>query len=291
MYPAPFEYHAPQSAEEAVALLQRYEDEAKLLAGGHSLIPVLKLRFAQPKHLIDVRRIPGLAGVREADGRVIIGATTTHWMLESSELLNRRLPILTEAAALIGDAQVRNMGTIGGSLAHADPAADLPAVMLAVGAEMVALGPRGRRTIAADDFFVSLLTTTLAADELLTEVRIPLPTGRTGGAYQKYAHPASRYAVAGIAAMLTLDPQGAVSSARIGVTGLGPKAVRATAAEQSLMGSTPDAAAIERAARRVSEGIDVRADAVGPAPYKTQIATVYAGRALTRAAARARTAQ
>src|SRR5215831_246021 len=175
MYPVPFEYHRAGSVQEAVELLARYGDEAKLVAGGHSLLPLMKLRLAEPKHLVDIRRTPGLSGVREEGGALIIGAATPHQVLEHSPLVRERLPILSEAAAQIGDAQVRNMGTIGGSLAHADPAADLPAVMLALEAELVAVGPKGRRAIPVDRFFVKLFTTSLSPGELLTEVRVPLP--------------------------------------------------------------------------------------------------------------------
>lgn len=290
MYPAPFEYHSPTSVDEAVALLAQYRDEAKLLAGGHSLIPLMKLRFAQPAHVIDVRRIPGLSGIREESGTIVIGATTTHHALEQSELLRRRLPILAEAAAHIGDPLVRNMGTIGGSLAHADPAADLPPVMLALGAEMRAVGPNGSRSIRAEEFFVSLLTTALEPGEVLTEIRVPLPPERTGGAYEKRPHPASRFAVVGVAALLTIDGPGAITRARVGVTGIGAVASRASGVEQALAGREADQNILEEAARRVTEGIDMRADLQGPPEYKARLAAVYARRALVRALELARRA-
>lgn len=286
MYPAPFEYHRAKSVEEAISLLGQYEDEAKLLAGGHSLIPLLKLRFAQPKHLIDIRHIPGLHGVREAGGAIIIGATTTHWIVESSELLQQKLPILAEAASQIGDPQVRNMGTIGGSVAHADPAADLPAVMLAVNAEMTAVGPKGSRTIKAEDFFVDLLTSALAPNEVLTQIRIPLPPAGTGGAYEKYPHPASRYAIVGVAAVVTVV-DGKIQRAQIGLTGVGTKAVRASGVEQALVGQAANDATLEAAAKRVAEGVDMRADLQGSEEYKRNLATAYTRRALTRAMQRA----
>ncbi|HEX8718398.1 MAG TPA: xanthine dehydrogenase family protein subunit M [Gemmatimonadaceae bacterium] len=282
MYPAPFEYHRASSVDEAIALLSRYGDDAKLLAGGHSLIPLLKLRFAQPAHLIDVRHIHALHGISEQDGRVLIGAATTHWMVESSQLLRDRIPVLADSAALIGDPQVRNMGTIGGSLAHSDPSADYPAVMLALDAEMVATGPKGSRTIAASEFFVGMLTSALTADEVLTAVRIPVPAAGTHSAYEKYPHPASRYAVVGVAATVTMSG-GTVQRARLGVTGLGAHATRATAAEQAFAGSKGDAAAIHAAAARVSDGIDVRTDLQGGEDYKRALATAYARRALERA--------
>jgi carbon-monoxide dehydrogenase medium subunit len=287
MYPASFEYHRAGSVSEALSLLERFSDEGKIIAGGHSLLPVMKLRFAQPAHLIDIRRVPELQGIREEDGRVVIGAATTHAAVAGSELIRRRVPVLAEAAALIGDPLVRNMGTIGGSLAHADPAADLPAVVLALGAEVRARGRQGERTIAADDFFVDLFTSALAADELLTQVRVPVPPASTGGAYEKYPDPASGYAVVGVAALITLGPGGVVQRARIGLTGLGQKATRATAVEQALTGQGASAAAIEAACQRVAEGLDLSDDAGGSAAYKTNLAAVYARRAVTRAMERA----
>src|SRR5438034_3639719 len=180
MYPAAFEYHAPTSVRDALGLLGRLGDDAKLLAGGHSLIPMMKLRLAQPKHVIDLRKVPGLSGIKEDGGMISIGARTTHYQVESSRLLHSRCPVVSEAAATIGDPQVRNLGTIGGSLAHADPAADWPAVVLALGAELKAVGPKGARTINVDDFFKDLLTTALGPDEILTEIRVPGLPAHTG---------------------------------------------------------------------------------------------------------------
>ncbi|HEX6966215.1 MAG TPA: xanthine dehydrogenase family protein subunit M [Gemmatimonadaceae bacterium] len=290
MYPAPFEYHVAGSIDEAIALLARYEDDAKLLAGGHSLIPLLKLRFAQPAHLIDVRKIPGLAGVREVDGAIVIGATTTHWMLESSDLLKKKLPIIPEAASQIGDVQVRNMGTIGGSLAHADPAADLPAVMLALEAQLTAVGPNGSRTIPAHDFFVGLLTSALEPHEVLTQIRIPIPPAGTGSAYVKYPHPASRFALVGVAAVLTLDG-GTIERARVAITGMGPTVARLTGVEQALTGKSADAATLAAGAQHASDSIETRDDLQGSAAYKAQLARVYTRRALVRAVERARSAR
>lgn len=287
MYPAPFEYHRAASVDEAVALLAKFPDDAKLIAGGHSLIPLLKLRFAQPAHLIDVRHIHALHGITESAGALVIGAATTHWMVESSALVRQRVPMLAEAAALIGDPQVRNMGTMGGSLAHADPAADYPAVMLALGAEMTAVGPRGTRTIAAADFFVDLLTSALAANEVLTQVRVPIPAAGTGGAYAKHPHPASRYALAGVAAVVTLAG-GKVTRVQVGVTGIGARATRARGVEQALTGSAADDAAIAAAAAHIADGVDVRTDIQGSAEYRRAIAAACARRALGRAVASSR---
>lgn len=286
MYPAPFEYHRPGSVEEAVALLGQYEDEAKLLAGGHSLVPLLKLRFAQPRHLIDLRRIPGLAGIREEGGVVAIGAATTHAQLAASELLRERVPIIPEAASQIGDPQVRSMGTIGGSLAHADPSADLPAVMLALGAELTAVGADGARTIRAEDFFVDLLTTSLAPAEVLTEIRVPASTPGMGSAYEKYPHPASRYALVGVAVVLGVSG-GAIARAQVAITGVGTHATRERAVEGALAGEPATDATLAAAAERAADGIELRSDVHGSSAWRRALAVAYTRRALSRALARA----
>jgi carbon-monoxide dehydrogenase medium subunit len=288
MYPASFEYHRPSSVQEAVGLLSRFKDDAKLLAGGHSLIPMMKLRLAQPKHLVDIGRIGGLAGVREEGGAIVIGALTTHYAVESNATLKQKCPILAEAAALIGDPQVRNLGTIGGSVAHADPAADWPAVVLALGAAFHATGPKGSRTLKVEDFFKDLMTTALGLDEILTEIRIPLPVARTGMAYLKHPHPASRFAVVGVAAVVTLDGTGKCREARVGITGVGPKATRAKGVEAALGGKELDAATIETAARKAAEGIAITADLQGSEEYKAHLTRVYTRRAIEAAAARAK---
>jgi carbon-monoxide dehydrogenase medium subunit len=287
MYTAPFEYHRARSIEEAISLLGQHGDDAKLLAGGHSLIPLLKLRFTQPRHLIDVRRIPELAGVREADGAIVIGATTTHAQVERSELAQRRLPILTEAASQIGDPLVRNVGTIGGSLAHADPGADWPAVMLALGAELRVTGPRGVRTIMADDFFLDILTTALEPAEILTEIRIPIPSGKAGGSYAKFRHPASGYALIGVAAQLSIGSGNTIEEARVAVTGVSTRATRARVTEAMLVGKEPNEDDIAIAARRIVDGLEPRADSQGSVAYKQHLAAAYARRAITKAIERA----
>ncbi len=286
MYPVPFEYHRAGSVQEAVELLARYGEFARLLAGGHSLLPLMKLRMAEPKHLVDIRRIPGLSGVREEAGVLIIGAATPHQVLERSPLVRQRLPILSEAAAQIGDAQVRNMGTIGGSLAHADPAADLPAVMLAVGAELVAVGPKGRRALPVDGFFAKLFTTTLAPGEMLTEVRIPLPPAGTGGAYAKFAHPASRYAIVGVAATLTVVAR-KISAARVAITGVGAKPARASATESALVGKTAEAGMVASGAEKAVEGLAFRSDARMDPDYARALVVTFTRRALATALERA----
>jgi aerobic carbon-monoxide dehydrogenase medium subunit len=286
MYPVPFEYHRAGSVDEAVALLARYGESGKLLAGGHSLLPLMKLRLAEPRHLVDIRRIPGLSGVREEGGALIIGAATPHQDLVKSPLVRERLPILSEAAAQIGDAQVRNMGTIGGSLAHADPAADLPAVMLALGAELVVVGPKGRRAIPVDRFFVKLFTTSLSPGELLADVRIPLPAAGSGGAYAKFPHPASRYAVVGVAALVTVSAR-KISAARVAITGVGAKAVRAAATEAALVGQEAAAGVVDAAAKRAADGLTVRSDPRMDPDYWRALAITFTRRAVATALERA----
>src|SRR5262250_1143221 len=207
MIPTQFDYQAPATLEEAVALLASDLDGAKVLAGGHSLIPAMKLRLAQPQLLIDIARIKDLSYIRQDGAQIRIGATTTHHQIESSDRLKSICPLLPEAASYIGDVQVRNKGTIGGSLAHADPAADWPAVVLALGAELVATSKKGERVIKADDFFVDMMTTALAPGEILREIRVALPQGKLGQAYRKVLQPASGFAVVGVAVSLTLDPK------------------------------------------------------------------------------------
>jgi carbon-monoxide dehydrogenase medium subunit len=284
MYPAQFEYHTPGSLKDAIALLGQHKDDAKLLAGGHSLIPAMKLRLAQPKHLVDLRKVPGLTGVREEGGVLVIGALATHFAVESSPVVKSKCPVLAATAGQIGDPMVRNLGTIGGSLAHADPAADYPAAIIACGAEMVAEGPKGRRTIKADDFFKGLLTTALAVDEILVEVRVPVCGPNVGANYQKFPHPASRFAVAGVAAVLTIQG-GRVQKAGVGVTGAGSKAVRAKGVEAALTGQAPDAATIRAAADKAADGVDVQADLQGGEDYKRHLVRVMARRAIEAAVA------
>jgi len=284
MYPAQFDYHTPGTVREALDLLGRHKDDAKLLAGGHSLLPAMKLRLAQPKHLVDLRKVPGLSGIKEDGGVLAIGAMTSHFAVESSSVVKSKCPVLAATAALIGDPMVRNMGTIGGSLAHADPAADYPAVVIACGAEMVAEGPKGKRTIKIDDFFKGLLTTALTPDEILTEVRVPVMGAKMGGAYLKFPHPASRFAVVGVAAVLTVDG-GKVTKASIGITGAGTKAVRAKGVEAGITGKALDAASIQAAADKAPDGVDVQADLQGSVEYKQHLLKVFARRAIEAASA------
>jgi len=282
MYPAAFEYHSPATVREALDLLGRHKDDAKLLAGGHSLLPAMKLRLARPAHLVDLRKVPGLTGIKEDGGMLVIGAMTTHYQIESSPVVKAKCPVLAATAAMIGDPMVRNLGTIGGSLAHADPAADYPATIIALGAEMVAESPKGKRTIKADDFFKGLLTTSLADDEILTEVRVPVTAANTGAAYLKFPHPASRFAVVGVAAVVTVDG-GKVSKASVGITGAGTHATRAKGVEAAIAGKAPDAASIQAAAEKAPDGVDVQADLQGSVEYKQHLLKVFAKRAIETA--------
>ena len=286
MYPAAFEYHAPTSIRDALGLLGSLED-AKILAGGHSLVPMMKLRLAQPKHVIDLRKVPGLTGIKEDGSTIVLGAMATHWDVESSPIVKAKAPVVAETAAVIGDPAVRNKGTVGGSLAHADPAADMPATAIALGFELVCEGSKGRRTVKADDWFQGLMTTALGEDELLVEVRVPVWPAGSGACYMKFPHPASRFAVVGVCAAVTLDKNGACTRAGVGLTGAGTKAVRARGVEAGLTGKRLDAAAIEAAAQKAAEGVDVQADLQGSVEYKAHLCRVFARRAIEAAVKRA----
>lgn len=285
--PAAFDYHVAQTVDEAIALLQEYGDEAKLLAGGHSLLPTMKMRLAQPGHLIDLGRIDGLSYIREENGYVAIGAMTTYSKIERSDRLARRFALLPEGTALIGDQQVRNRGTIGGSVAHSDPAADMPGIVLALKATIVARGPNGQREIAADDFFQDLFTTALDVSEVVTEIRLPLLPAHSGSAYEKLANRASHYAVAGCAAVVTLNDDNTCASASVVITGASVKPTRASAVESSLTGKTLDEATIAAAASHAADGLELIEDIHGSKAYRAQMTTVMAKRALLRAVERA----
>jgi len=282
-----FEYLAPSSLDEAISLLTQHGDDAKVLAGGHSLIPIMKLRLAQPKFLIDIGQLPGLSEIREDNAAIAVGGLVTHHALETSELLKSKLPLLPETAAHVADVQVRNRGTIGGSLVHADPAADLPATALALGAELRVVGPKGQRTIKADDFFVGLLTTAIAPNEILTEVRFSLLPAKTGAAYVKVPNKASHYAIVGVAAVVTLGKNGHCEQARIGLTGVTHKPQHAVAAESSLAGKPLDDPAIAQAAGLAADGIKALSDIHASAEFRLHLTQVMTGRALKLAVSRA----
>ena len=285
MIPAAFDYKAPATLEEAVSLLAGDPDGAKVLAGGHSLIPAMKLRLAQPQLLVDIARIKSLSYIREDGNQILIGATTTHYQLESSDLLKQICPLLPACAASIGDVQVRNKGTIGGSIAHSDPAGDWPAAVLALDADLVLVGPNGERTVKAANFFVDLLTTDLQPGEILREIRIQKPSGRFGQAYQKVPHPASGFAVVGVAVQLAFNDDGSCKAAQIGVTGVGAKAYRAQAAEAALAGKSLDEQTIAAAAAHVCDGVDPNADLYASGEYRCHLAEVHTRRALQAAKA------
>ena len=285
MIPAQFDYARANTLDEALSLLSRNED-AKILAGGHSLIPAMKLRLMQPPLLVDIGRIRDLSYVREAKGQIQIGAATTHYEIESSELLKNICPLLPECAGHIGDVQVRNRGTIGGSLAHADPAGDWPAAIIALNAELVAVSKQGERVIKADDFFVDLLTTALEPGEILREIRISKAAGRSQ-TYVKMHHPASGFAVVGVAANLSVNGNSKCERASIGITGVAAKAYRPAAVEASLNGATLNDETIAAAAALAADGIDANGDLFASADYRRHLAQVYTRRALEAALARA----
>ena len=282
MIPAPFDYVRAHTLDEALSLLAQNE-EAKILAGGHSLIPAMKLRLAQPPLLVDISRIKDLTYVREEDGQICIGAMTTHYQIESSDLLKDICPLLPDCASHIGDMQVRNKGTIGGSVAHADPAGDWPAAIIALNADMVATSKNGERAIKADDFFVDMLTTALQPGEILREIRINKPNGRTGHAYAKMPHPASGFAVVGVAANLSFNGGNECKSASIGITGVSAKAYRASAVEDNLIGAKLDLQTIISAASRATEGVDINGDLFASDDYRRHLAQVYTQRAISAA--------
>lgn len=287
MFPATFEYYAPGTVKEAIALLSQHKD-AKVIAGGHSLIPAMKLRLAQPTALVDIGRIPELVGIKVGADGTTIGALTTHARIALSEEIRARCPALPEAAALIGDRQVRNRGTIGGSLVHADPAADYPAVMVALGAEMKVEGPGGVRTIKAGDFFKGLMTSAVEPDEILTEIHIPPPQPHSGCAYVKFPNPASRFAIVGVCAWLSLDDKGACAKASIGVTGACATATRARSTEADLQGKFLDDASIASATAKAADGMDCLSDIHASAEYRAHLVKVFTEKAVKAAAARAR---
>jgi len=287
MIPPQFDYHAPGSLDEAVRLLGELGDEAKVMSGGQSLLPMLKLRLASPGHIVDIGRIPGLGDIREEDGYLKIGALVSEASLEHDPIVAERYPILLDTAAVIADPLVRNRATVGGNLAHGDPANDHPATMLALRAQVVAYGPDGERIIPIDEFFFGLFMTALQPGEIVTEIRIPAPGERTGGAYFKLERKVGDYAIAGAAVQLTLAADGTVEQAGIGLTNLGMAPIRAAAAEEALVGKTPDDDAIAAAAAAAAEAAEPIADRRGSVEYKKNMARVLTGRAIRKALARA----
>jgi carbon-monoxide dehydrogenase medium subunit len=285
MIPAPFDYHAPQSVADAIKLLGELGPEAKLLAGGHSLLPMMKLRFANPAHLIDLNRIASLRGIRDEGATVAIGAMTSENELIASTLLQSKVPLLPEAAKMIADPQVRNRGTIGGDIAHGDPGNDHPALSIALDATFVLEGPKGRRQVAADGFFQGTYMTDMAEDEILVEIRVPAFAPKTGSAYEKLKRKTGDWATAAAAVVLRIDG-GVVSHARIALTNLAPAALRAKDAEAALLGKPLSAATIADAAAKAMAICDPAEDLRGDRDYKTAMAGQMVQRAIAKAAAR-----
>ncbi len=291
MIPAAFDYHSPGTLAEAIELLGRYGEDAKVLSGGQSLLPLLKLRLGSAGHLVDIGRVPGLEYIREEGGYLKIGGRTRESAIEASELVRRKYPILADTAAVIADPLVRNLATVGGNLAHGDPANDHPATMLALRAEVVATGPKGQRTIPIDGFFTGLFSTALSPGEILTEIRIPVPPARSGGAYVKLERKVGDFATAAAAAQVTLGGGGQIERAGLGLTNAGPTPIRAQAAEQFLKGKKADASAIAEASRLAAQAASPSPDRRGAVEYKKEMARVLTARALARAVARAQGAQ
>jgi aerobic carbon-monoxide dehydrogenase medium subunit len=287
MIPPAFEYLRPKTIPEAIALLEQHGDDAKILSGGQSLIPMMKLRIARPALLVDINRIAGLAYIKEEGGFLKIGGLTREAELESSPLIHAKYPLLLDTAHVIADPQVRNLATVAGNLAHGDPANDHPATMLALGAKIVATGPRGERIIPIEEFFLSLFSTALEPSEILTEIRVPVPPARSGGAYFKLERKVGDFATAAVAAQVTLGASGEVLKAGIGLTNVGPTPIKATKAEDFLRGKKLDEANIRQAAQLAAADAQPSSDLRGPAEYKKGLIKEFAKRALFRSAERA----
>jgi len=286
MIPAAFDYHRPGTLDEALKLLKQHGDEAKVLSGGMSLLPMLKLRLASFEHLVDINRIPGLDYIKEKGGNLCIGAMTRQATLERSDLIKSKYPIIADAVPLIADPLVRNRGTIGGNVANGDPGNDQPAIMIALGATYVAQGSK-ERTIAANQFYKGLYDTALARNEILTEIRIPTPPARSGGAYTKLKRKTGDFAVAAAAVQLTLGKNGAIESARIALTNAGLTPVEAVDAAKYLAGKMPDDKTIMEAAKMAAAKSSPSADRKGSVEYKKEMARVLTARALKSAVQRA----
>ena len=288
MIPAAFDYAAPATLEEAFAMLEEYGDEAKILAGGHSLIPMMKLRFAEPGRLIDINNIPGLSYIKEEDGYLKIGAMTRESDLEHSDLIPGKYQIFLDASKLIADPQVRNMGTIGGNIAHGDAANDHPAVMLAMRAEVVISSAEGSRIVPIDEFFYGFYMTAIQPNEILTEIRIPIPGPRTGNAYHKLERKVGDYATAGVAVQIALDANGVCTYAGIGLTNVNPVPMLATRSEEALRGKVLTEDVIAQAALYASEDCNPSADLRGDEEYKREMVRVLTKRIINKALERAR---
>jgi carbon-monoxide dehydrogenase medium subunit len=287
MIPAPFDYHRAGTVDEAIGLLARYGTDAKLLAGGMSLLPTLKLRLGSFGHIVDISRIPGLEYVKEENGVVRIGAGTRQCVLEKSDLIRSKFGALADAVPLIADPLVRNRGTIGGNVANGDPANDGPAIVIALGAELVARGPKGERTIPANRFYKDLYTTELKGDEILVELRLPVPPAKSGSAYRKLKRKTGDFAAAAVAVRVSLDAKGAVASAGIALTNVGPTPVQAVESEKYLIGKALDEKTLGEAAKLAAKAASPSADRRGSTEYKREMTRVLCGRALKAALQRA----
>jgi len=288
MIPPSFDYHVPNSVNDAVGMLKKYGSEAKILSGGMSLIPLMKLRLAEPAHLIDINQISGLDQIEEADGFLTIGALVREANLEKSVLIRSKYPLLLDTTLVIADPLVRNRATIGGNLAHGDPANDHPATMLALEAELVVVGPQGERKIPVTGFFTDLFTTALSSDEILTEIRIPIPPPGSGGAYFKLERKVGDFATAGVAAQLTVGKDDVCERVGIGLTNVGVTPVKAEKAEEALRGKKIDGESIKRAAQLAAQESAPTADLRGSEEYKRDLVRVLTVRALNRALERSR---
>jgi len=287
MIPSSFDYSAPTTLEEALNLLEEIGDEAKILAGGHSLIPMMKLRFAEPEHLIDLSNVPGLSYINTEGNTVKIGAMTREVDAEESEELNKLFPIFKDVGKLIADPQVRNFGTLGGNLAHGDAANDQPAVMMALNAEIEIIGKEGTRTVGIDDFFFGFYTTAVEEGEILTAIKIPIPDGKFGSAYHKSERKVGDYATGGVGVQLTFDSSGTCTKAGIGLTNVNPTPLRASRSEEALVGTTVTDEVIEQAAQFASEDCNPSADLRGDEDYKRRIIKVLTKRMIVKAKERA----
>ncbi len=288
MIPRSFEYYSPRTLEEAVALLQKLGPDAKLLSGGQSLIPMMKLRLLSPEYIVDINRIPNLDYITESDGHLKIGALAREHELESSEVVKQKFPILADTAKVIADPLVRSQATICGNLAHGDPANDHPATMLALGATVVATGPKGQREIGIEDFFPGLFTTALEPEEILTEIRVPTPPPRSGGAYLKLERKVGDFATAGVAVQITLDEAGVCKRAGVGLTNVGMTPIKAKQAEAFLNGKQLNDAMIQQASELAASESQPMDDIRGSAEYKRDLVRVLTARALTTALNRAK---
>lgn len=288
MFPRSFKYFAPAKLDEAVAILKKYGENAKILAGGQSLIPLMKLRLASPEYIVDINRIGELSYIRQSGNNLLIGSMTRHHDIEKSEIIKEKCYIMAETASWIGDPQVRNLGTIGGSLAHCDPAGDWGSTIIALRAKLKATGPDGERIIESDEFFVDTFQSALKPSEVLTEIQVPLTQSASGGSYQKLERKAGDFATVGVAVQISLDEKGKCNYAGIGLTAVGPTNLRAKKAEERLVGKEITEDVIDEAAEEATDGIDPPSDIRGSSEYRVAMVKVFTRRAIRQALLRAK---